>query len=92
MKLNLARLNSIAITLDAIEKMERLIYIYSEDKPGPAYLLAKPVGQSSVELQIDRKLMVETLKAQIMSHVKHLEERFEGFEYDPEAKWHGDEK
>lgn len=88
MKLNLARLNSIAITLEAIEKMERLIEIYSEDKPGPAYLLA----YDSVELQIDRKLMVETLKAQIASYVKHLEERFDGFEYDPEAKWTGDEK
>lgn len=90
MKLNLARLNSIAITLEAIEKMERLIEIYSEDKPGPAYLLAKRVGDDSVELQIDRKLMVETLKAQIASYVKHLEERFDGFEYDPDAKWNGD--
>ena len=88
MKLNLARLNSIAITLEAIEKMERLIEIYSEDKPGPAYLLVN----DSVELQIDRKLMVETLKAQIASYVKHLEERFDGFEYDPDAKWTGDEK
>jgi len=92
MKLNLARLNSISITLEAIEKMEHLIEVYSEDKPGPAYLLAKPVGHSNVDLQIDRKLIVEVLKAQIMSHVKHLEERFDGFEYDPEAKWTGDEK
>jgi hypothetical protein len=36
--------------------------------------------------------MVETFKAQIASYVKHLEERFDGFEYDPEAKWTGDEK
>lgn len=92
MKLNLARLASIKTTLEAVAQFDDLIEYYSHDLPGPAYLTVKRRDAVDMDIQIDRKLMLELIKTQRDQYIKHLEDRFDGFEYDPDAKWTGDEK
>jgi len=88
-KLNLARLRSIKTTMEAIEKIQKLIDFYSEDKAGPAYVTCKNVGHEHIDIQIDRKIMVKTLTEQMNQYILNIEDRY-GFEYDPDADWFGD--
>ena len=92
MKLNLARLESIAITLNAISDIEKAMEWYADtSKVGPAYMTVRgPDRRHDVELQIDRQEFLELMKSRKEKYIKHLEERFDGFEYDPEAHWTGD--
>jgi hypothetical protein len=94
MKLNLARLDSIAITLNAVAEIEKAMEWYADtSKVGPAYMSVRaPVsGESiSIDVQVDRQEFLEFMKARKEKLIKHLEERFDGFEYDPEADWAGD--
>lgn len=91
MKLNTARLNSIAITLEAIDKIDEALKWY-EDRGGPAYMtVSPPAGASkSIALQFDHEHFREFMKFRKTQLIRHLEERFDGFEYDPEAHWTGD--
>lgn len=88
-KLNLACIRSIQTTMEAIERTQKLIDFYSEDKAGPAYVTCNNVGHESIDIQIDRKTMVIALKTQINQFVRSIEERY-GFVYDPDAHWAGD--
>lgn len=90
-KLNLARINSIRTTMEAIERTQKLIDFYSEDKSGPAYVTCKNVVHENVELQIDRKIMVNALTEQMNKLILSIEDRY-GFEYDPDADWIGDKR
>ena len=92
MKLNIYRLESIAITLKAIDVIEKAMEWYADtSKVGPAYMTVRdPVSGENVELQIDRQEFLELMKSRKEKYIKHLEERFDGFEYDPEAHWTGD--
>jgi len=90
-KLNLARINSIQTTMEAIEELEKLIEYYSVDKPGPAYVSCNNVNHVSVDIQIDRKIMVDALTDLMNKLIVNIEERY-GFEYDPDAHWAGDDR
>lgn len=93
MKLNLARLNSIQVTLKAIQDIDEALEWYREDKPGPAYVkVQNPYDGSAVHAQFDRDEFREFMNERKQKLIRHLEERFEGFEYDPKADWTGDEK
>lgn len=90
-KLNLARINSIQTTMEAIEQIEKLIEYYSVDKPGPAYLSCNNVNYESFDIQIDRKIMLDALTEQMNKLIVSIEDRY-GFEYDPDAHWAGDDR
>lgn len=88
-KLNLARLRSIQTTMEAIERIEQLIEYYGEDKPGPAYITCKKDIGDCVDVQIDRKIMINALEGQLNKLILSVEDRY-GFEYDSNAPWNGD--
>ena len=91
MKLNLQRLKSIQTTLGAIEDINKAINWYKEDVAGPAYMnVSTPGSNEVVYLQFDRNHFHEFMTARRDHLINHLQERFEGFEYDPEAHWSGD--
>jgi hypothetical protein len=92
MKLNKGRLHSISITLDVIADIEKSIEWYGDtSKSGPAYIsIREPNAISTIDVQIDRKTFVEIMEAQKAKLIKNLEDRFEGFEYDPDAHRSGD--
>jgi hypothetical protein len=93
MKLNLKRLKSIETTLEAIESIDKSIEWYKEDLPGPAYMtVTEPcAGQSNtVHFQVDRKDFREFMNQRKKQLIEHLEDRYKGFEYDPDADWKGD--
>lgn len=95
MKLNSARLNSIAITLEAIDKIEEALKWYKEDLPGPAYMTVNPPGSAvskSVAIQFEREHFRSFMEFRKAELIRNLEERFDGFEYDPDADWFGDRK
>lgn len=89
-KLNLERIKTIQTTMEAIERHDRLIDHYSENKPGPAYLIAKVNNSSNhSEIQFDRDVMLTALKEQRQRYVDSIEQRF-GIKYDASAGWSGD--
>lgn len=92
MKLNTARLNSIAITLEAIDKIEEALKWYDEVGGGPAYMTVTPPagGSKSIALQFEREHFRAFMLFRKAQLIRHLEERFDGFEYDPAAPWTGD--
>jgi hypothetical protein len=92
MKLNLERLNNIQGTLGAIKDFEKAMNWYGDTtKAGPAYLIVKePGGTDYINLQIDRQTFLDIMREQKAKYIRHLEERFDGFEYDPDAHWSGD--
>ena len=94
MKLNLDRLHTIGITLQAIDDLEKTIEWYSDTtKVGPVYVSVKSPSNSSVnsvEIQFDRADYIAFAQARIQHLIDHLKDRFEGFEYDPKAHWTGD--
>lgn len=96
MKLNLERLNSIAVTLNAIRDIENAIKWYEDtSKAGPAYMQVRSPSNSThdgIGFQLDRIDFLVIMEAQKAKLIKHLEERFDGFEYDPNAEWTGDKK
>jgi hypothetical protein len=49
-------------TIEALETLDTLIENYSEDLPGPAYLMCEYVGD--VRIQLERDIMINALKAQ----------------------------
>lgn len=92
MKLNMKRLDSIGITLRAIREIEDALEWYEKDLPGPAYVeVSNPHNETwTVNVQFERKHFREFMKERRRQLIQHLEERFEGFEYDPDAPWEGD--
>jgi len=94
MKMNLARLKSIEITLKAIADIEKAMSWYEDtSKPGPAYLEVKtPNKLDGVDMQLDREDFLLMMDARKRKLIAGLEERFNGFEYDPEADWAGDKE
>lgn len=95
MKMNLDRAKSMTITLSAIADIERAMEWYSDtSKVGPAYMyVTSPMGEhEKVHIQLDRKVFLEMMEAHKNHLISNLEERFEGFEYDPEAHWAGDNR
>ena len=90
MKLNLSRIHSISITLEAIEDLDRLIEHYDDNKPGPVYMTVR-LAHDSVDLQVPRPQFCKFARAQKSRLIAHLEERFPEFEYDPDADWGGDD-
>ena len=60
---NMTALVNLKTTIEAMQNLQVLISYYSENKPGPAYMTADYNG-SIIDLQIDRQIIVITLKAQ----------------------------
>lgn len=94
MKLNLARLHSIENTLKAIENCNQAIEWYKDTtKAGPAYITVKdPSMQKATDIQLSRECLIELIESHRDWLIQNLEDRFEGFEYDPNAPWHGDKE
>jgi hypothetical protein len=96
MKLNLRRLETIAITLKAIQQIDQVMEWYKDTtKAGPVYLSVKApplTGIGSTDVQVDREPFLEFMQARKDYLIQHLEDRFEGFQYDLNASWHGDAK
>ena len=96
MKINLARLRSIEMTLKALADIEKTMAWYEDtSKAGPAYIAVKdPTGlaKPTVDLQIDRQDFLDLMELRKEQLIRHLEERFDGFEYDPDADWAGDNR
>jgi hypothetical protein len=70
---NRTALVNIPITIKAIDDFDDLINYYSVDKPGPAYCTFKGIdGPGEISVQIDRPIMVETLKLQRQKLVDYL--------------------
>lgn len=61
---NRTALMNLNVTIQAIEKINKLIVTYSEDKPGPAYCNFEYVDNGVENVQFERKIMVEALKKQ----------------------------
>ena len=97
MKLNLGRLQSIETTLKAIADIENAMAWYEDtSKTGPAYMKVKnPVSNMmdhALEIQIDRQDFLDLMELRKEQLIRNLEERFDGFEYDPDAYWAGDNR
>ena len=95
MKLNLKRLNSISTTLEAIDEIDKALEMYVDDLPGPAYMDVRhprAPGTGSIQIQFDRTHFRKFMNERKQELIKNLEDRFDGFEYDPEASWTGDKK
>jgi len=94
MKMNLARLKAIETTLQAIEDIDKALELYSQDLPGPAYLVVKKAHalKSPIEIQFEREHFRQFMNERKQELIKNLEDRFDGFEYDSEASWSGDKK
>lgn len=92
MKLNLHRLKTIAHTLAAIEDIDCALLWYQENLPGPSYVRVRQpdCADNFVHLHLEREVLREALEKQKKKLIQHLEERFDGFEYDPDADWTGD--
>jgi hypothetical protein len=93
MKLNLERLRTIGITLEAIRELEETVEWYSDTtKAGAVHVTVKRpgYGEHGVNVQFDRECYIEFAQARIQHMIDHLKERFPDFEYDPKASWHGD--
>lgn len=88
MKLNLDRLKSIETTLEAIDRIERMLKSYCEDSPGPVYMIVETSDREQREpIQFSREHFREFMNQRKQQLIQHLEERFEGFEYDASASW-----
>lgn len=62
---NRTSLINLAMTIEALDRIDRLITEYSEDKVGPAYVNFEYVDPSNPpRVQINRPIMVAALKAQ----------------------------
>lgn len=70
LKDNRTALVNLGSTLVAIDDITKLIDIYSENKPGPAYI--RCVHEGNLDIQIDRTIMVTTLEAQRTRLVSYL--------------------
>lgn len=95
MKLNLKRLNSIKTTLQAIDEIEKALEMYVDDFPSPVHMFVQhpsAPGTGSIQIQFDRTHFRKFMNERKQELIKHLEDRFEGFEYDPEASWVGDKE
>lgn len=92
MKLNLSRTEAIAVTLKAVEDIDRALSWYKDDLPGPGYVrVRQPLCRDNfVDIQLEREVLREALENQKQRLIQQLEDRFEGFEYDPDAEWTGD--
>lgn len=72
LKDNKTALYNLSGTIEALERFDLLIEFYSEDKPGPAYTAFSNVHITDLEVQFDRKIIVDALKAQRKTLVDYL--------------------
>ncbi len=65
---------NLPVTIKAIEDLELLIKYYSKDLPGPAYCQFDHVdGPGAVRVQLDRKITIQALRAQLQRLYDYLE-------------------
>ena len=70
---NYTALVNLKVTLDALEHLRALIDLYSEDKPGPAYVrFVLPQTNSAKAVQFDRPVIITALRAQEKQLVDYL--------------------
>lgn len=74
------QLQHFAAVINNIEKLDEIIYHYSMDVPGPAYLKVRH-QLNEPEFQLDRELILPALRAQRKVYTDYL--AGEGVEYDP---------
>ena len=71
-----ADIHSIAITADAITRLEGMLTIYSEPKPGPAYLRVEHPAVENESIQLERDIMCNALREQIARLRASIHKRF----------------
>ena len=64
-------LMNLAITIRALEDIDTLLDKYDDDKPGPAYAQIDSFSKR-VEVQFDRKILVQALQDQKQHFVEYL--------------------
>ena len=69
---NRVGLINLGTTIAALEELDQLITIYSENKPGPAYVKFQYNGKE-MSVQFNRKIMVTALQSQRQELVHYLE-------------------
>lgn len=75
LKLDARTINSLPATIAAIKELNKLIEYYSGDvKAGCAYVSARFVRSGTVDFQLDRDLVVDTLKRQKQRYVNYIKE------------------
>ena len=73
LKTHKTTLINLECTINALININRLIDVYSADKPGPAYVkFDRGLGHGLVDVQINRAIIVPALKAQREELVKYL--------------------
>lgn len=66
-------LRNLSITINALEELDTLIALNSEDKPGPVYAAFNNiVGRDKLTVKFDRAVIVPALKAQREKLVNYL--------------------
>lgn len=70
---NKVALCSLPLTISALERLDKLIEKYADEKLGPAYVKFDYISMNDT-VQINRKIMVEALKKQRQIIVDGLEE------------------
>lgn len=71
-----AEIHSMAITADAIFRLENLLAIYSDPKPGPAYLRTDHLADKNEHIQLERDIMCNALREQIARLRASIHKRF----------------
>ena len=71
LKDNRVALLNLGNTIKAIDQLDDLILIYSEPKPGPAYVAFEYLD-SPMTTQIDRSIMLVALNAQRAKFVEYM--------------------
>lgn len=74
------QLQHIAAVINNIEQLDEIIFHYSMDVPGPAYLKVR-YQLNEPEFQLNREHILPALRAQRKVYTDYL--AGEGFEYDP---------
>ena len=68
---NRVALIHLGTTIKAIDQLDELILIYSESKPGPAYVTFEYLDRP-MSAQIDRSIMLVALNAQLDKLVEYM--------------------
>lgn len=85
MKLNIGRLNAIKTSLEKITKIDKLLERYGEEYTGAVSASIKMAVYVDLDVQFDTVYFREFLISERDRLIKSLEDRYEGFEYDPDA-------
>lgn len=65
-------LMNLPVTIAAIEDIDKLIFEYSTDVPGPAYTVFEVNNAKHIKVQLRRNIALSALRVQRAAHVEYL--------------------